>query len=358
MMHPARSTTSDDPGNFVPAARKQSPTAIVKRYDVLDTPPEAAFDRITALAADLFNAPTAIIGFVDHDRVWFKSHHGVAATEMSWSPDTALSALEPRMRDEFGADFSAGASLLTPDGHDLGSLCVVDRRSHQADARQMRHLGMLAAIVMDQLEARLTSARDLAQAHLMVNEVDHRAMNSLQLVASLLRLQSRAVRGAEAAQQLATAANRVLAVARVHRNFAADEVAARVPLLAYLRRLCGELADSLATTIVVDGVEKSIPTAQILAIGLITNELVTNAKKHGAGSIDVTFMSNAAGQYELCVFDEGEGLPEGFAIDQYREGSLGMKVVNTLVMQLRGELSAGPNPTGCGACFTVAFPVD
>ncbi|CAN5922486.1 GAF domain-containing sensor histidine kinase [soil metagenome] len=358
MLHPAQSTTSDDPGILLPIAKRPGRTAIVRTYGVLDTPPEAAFDRITALAADLFDAPTAIIGFVDHDRVWFKSHHGVTATEMSWPPDSALSALEPRMRREFGADFFAGAALRAPDGYDLGSLCVVDRRSRRVDAKQMRHLGMLAATVMDQLETRLANARDLAQAHLMVNEVDHRAMNSLQLVASLLRLQSRAARGAEAAQQLATAANRVLAVARVHRNFAADEVAARVPLLAYLRRLCGELADSLATTIEVDGIEKSIPTAQILAIGLITNELVTNAKKHGAGSIDVTFMSNAAGLYELCVFDEGPGLPEGFAVDRYREGSLGMKVVNTLVAQLRGELSAGPNPTGRGACFTVAFPVD
>ena len=51
--------------------------AHVRRYEILDTPPEVAFDRITALAADLFNAPIAIISFLDRDRLWFKSHHGL-----------------------------------------------------------------------------------------------------------------------------------------------------------------------------------------------------------------------------------------------------------------------------------------
>ncbi len=357
MLHPVESTKSEGPGIFMPLVGRPHAAAIAKRYGILDTPPEAAFDRITALAADLFNVPTAIIGFLDHDRIWFKSHHGVAATQMSWPPGTVPSTLESRIRQEFSAEFFAGIPLLTPDGYDLGTLCVVDRRPRPVDSRQMHHLGMLAGIVMDQLEARQTGIRALARARLMVNEVDHRAMNSLQLVASLLRLQSRAAVGAEASQQLATAANRVLAVARVHRNFAADETADRVPLLAYLRRLCGELADSLAADIEVDGIEQSIPTAQVLAIGLVTNELVTNAKKHGAGSIRVTFTSNATGLYELCVLDEGDGLPEGFVVDQYRDGSLGMKVVNTLVAQLGGRLSAGPNPAGRGACFTVAFPI-
>ncbi len=49
----------------------------VQRYDVLDTPPDGAFDRITAIAARRFNVPISIISIVDHDRIWFKSHHGL-----------------------------------------------------------------------------------------------------------------------------------------------------------------------------------------------------------------------------------------------------------------------------------------
>jgi hypothetical protein len=49
----------------------------VRRYDVLDTPPDGAFDRVTAIAARIFHVPIAIISIVDHDRIWFKSHHGL-----------------------------------------------------------------------------------------------------------------------------------------------------------------------------------------------------------------------------------------------------------------------------------------
>jgi len=120
--------------------------------------------------------------------------------------------------------------------------------------------------------------------------------------------------------------------------------------------LCGELADILETAVEIDGLEASIPTEQILALGLIANELVTNAKKHGAGAIKVIFRTGGLGEYELCVLDEGPGLPKGFAPDRHAAGSLGMKLVALLVSQLDGRLSAGANPAARGACFTVAFP--
>ena len=66
----------------VPIDDEQLRLAAVLRYEILDTAPEAACDRITALAADLFNVPISIIGFVDRDRIWFKSHHGLDSTEI------------------------------------------------------------------------------------------------------------------------------------------------------------------------------------------------------------------------------------------------------------------------------------
>ena len=252
--------------------------------------------------------------------------------------------------------FCIAVPLRTTDGFDLGTLCVMDSQPIPVDARRIRQLETLAAIVMDQLEVRLASRRAEAQAVIMAGENDHRTMNSLQFVASLLNLQSRAVHSTEAAGQLTAAANRVSAVARVHRTFAAEPNAERLPILAYLRRLCGELADILETAVAIDGIDASIPTEQILALGLIANELVTNAKKHGAGAIKVIFRTAGRGEYELCVLDEGQGLPEGFAPDRHAAGSLGMKLVALLVSQLDGRLSAGANPAGRGACFTVRFP--
>jgi two-component sensor histidine kinase len=233
---------------------------------------------------------------------------------------------------------------------------VVDRRPIPVDARRTRRLETLAAIVMDQLEVRLASRRAAAQAVIMAGENDHRTMNSLQFVASLLNLQSRAVSSSETAGQLTAAANRVSAVARIHRAFADEPNATRLPILAHLRPLCGELANILESAVDIDGVEASIPTDQILALGLITNELVTNAKKHGDGMITVVFRTAGLGEYELCVFDEGKGLPQDFAPDRHAAGSLGMKLVALLVGQLHGRLSAGGSPAGRGACFSVTFP--
>jgi two-component sensor histidine kinase len=350
--------------------------AAVMRYEILDTPPEAAWDRITALAADLFNVPISIIGFADRDRIWFKSHHGLDATDIGRGAPGRIadmltsiglrlpadakadfrSMIIPHGGGKAGSRFCIAVPLRTSDGYELGTLSVVDRRPIPVDARRTRRLETLAAIVIDQLEVRLASRRAAAQATIMAGENDHRTMNSLQFVASLLNLQSRAVSSSETAGQLTAAANRVSAVARIHRAFAAEPNATRLPILAHLRRLCGELANILESAVDIDGVEASIPTDQILALGLITNELVTNAKKHGAGTIKVTFRTGGLGEYELSILDEGPGLPEGFAPDRHTAGSLGMKLVALLANQLRGRLSAGANPAGRGACFRVTFP--
>ena len=67
--------------------------AAVWRYDILDTPPDGAFDRITALAARRFGAPIAIISVVDEDRIWFKSHHGLQVNEIARDPGLCASAI-------------------------------------------------------------------------------------------------------------------------------------------------------------------------------------------------------------------------------------------------------------------------
>jgi two-component sensor histidine kinase len=355
MLHLVETTKGDRPDTLVSKINEADRLAALKRYEILDTPPEAAFDHVTALAAELFKAPISIISFLDGNRLWFKSHHGLDVAQISWAPDAAGSVTELRLRREFNPSFFAGAALRTADGYNLGTLCVIDRQPRPIDLPQFHHLEALAKIVVDQLELRLAKNRAGARSALMASEIDHRAMNSLQFVASLLHLQSRTA-GPEASRHLATAANRVLAVARVHRNFAADETADRVPVVAYLRRLCGELSDILGALVSVDGTEASVPTTQILAIGLIVNELVTNAKKHGDSTVKVIFGSRGDGQHELRVLDRGPGLPDDFSVNARGRDGLGMKVITALASQLDGKLSAGANPAGAGACFSVAFP--
>jgi two-component sensor histidine kinase len=188
----------------------------------------------------------------------------------------------------------------------------------------------------------------------MAREIDHRVSNSLQFVASLLAMQGRSLAAddAAAASHLQAAANRVAAVVQVHRHFY-SEATAEVPCIAFLRRLCADLSNILGRSIEVQGDEGNEPSDRIQPIGLLVNELVTNAAKHGAGLTEVTYRSHGDVR-EVSVCDEGPGLPPGF--DPNTSTGLGLRVVTSLVKQLRGTVTAASKPSGQGACYRVAFP--
>ena len=124
---------------------EQERLAAVRRYDILDTPPDGAFDRITAIAARLMNVPIAIVSIVDHDRIWFKSHHGFDVKQIGrdlgfcascilqdgpWlindATNDARALSNPLVAGEFGAKFYLGIPLRTHDGFNLGTLSVLD----------------------------------------------------------------------------------------------------------------------------------------------------------------------------------------------------------------------------------------
>src|SRR4030081_3485531 len=189
----------------------------VKRYDILDTPPDGSFDRVTALAARRFNAPISIVSIVDNDRIWFKSHHGLPVRQIGRDPGLCASAIlttepyilenasidprslaNPLVAGDFGLRFYAGIPLRTSDGYNLGTLCVIDKEPRPIDQDQIEDLKDLASMVMDQLEFRLSALtalakadKALAQQTLLAREIDHRVMNSLQFVSALLRMQAK-----------------------------------------------------------------------------------------------------------------------------------------------------------------------
>lgn len=344
--------------------------AAVHRYGILDTPPDGSFDRVTALAARRFDTPIAIISIVDHDRIWFKSHYGLDVEVIGRERGLCASAIlssdahvlvdasadprslaNPLVAGDFGLRFYAGVPLRTSDGFNLGTLCVIDKEPRPFDQGQIDDLTDLASLVVDQLELRLAARNAIEQAELMAREIDHRVMNSLQFVSGLLSMQSGAAGTEDAASQLKEAATRVAAVARVHRNFystGTDEVSC----ITFLERLCADLSDICGVTVEVGGDEGMVPTTLIQPIGLLTNELVTNAAKHGAGKVDVIYEVEGD-RRRLSVCDQGEGVPAGF--DPVESGGLGMRVVGVLAKQLGGSLEVMPNPDGRGACFRVAF---
>ena len=366
-----RTFSSVTVGTIIPENEHQRMTA-VKRYDILDTPPDGSFDRIAAISARRFNVPISIISIVDHDRIWFKSHYGVPVEQIGREPGLCASAIlssephiltdaktdprslaNPLVAGDFGLRFYAGVPLRTSDGYNLGTLCIIDKEARPIDQREIDELKDLASVVMDQLELRLSARLAVSKAEILAREIDHRVMNSLQFVSGLLAMQSRSPGIGEAAAHLELAANRVAAVAQVHRNFYAD-AANEVSCVAFLRRLCDDLAAILDREILVEGDEAMVPATSIQPIGLIANELVTNAAKHGAGKIGVQFCTSSDTN-ELIVCDEGAGLPANFDPHAATAG-LGMRVITTLVKQLHGTLDAGQRPDGSGACITVKFP--
>ncbi|HEX8300354.1 sensor histidine kinase [Sphingomonas sp.] len=355
--------------SIIPATETERMSA-VRRYDILDTPPDGAFDRITALAARRFGVPISIISIVDEDRIWFKSHHGVPVNQIGRDPGLCASAIlssdpyiladasvdprslaNPLVAGDFGLRFYAGVPLRTGDGHNLGTLCIIDKEARPIDQGQIDDLKDLASVVMDQMEMQLAARRAVTRAELMAKEIDHRVMNSLQFVSGLLAMQSRSLEG-DAVGHLQLAANRVAAVAQVHRHFLAEGDA--TSCITFLRRLCADLETVVGRRIEVEGDEGDVPTRSIQPIGLLANELVTNAAKHGTGLIKVCYEISTDGQ-TLSVCDEGRGLPENFdpAADSK---SLGMRVVRSLAAQLNGTLSASRRPEG-GSCFEVWFPL-
>ncbi len=151
----------------------------LRRYNILDTPPEAGFDRITALVARLLDMPIAIVSLVDESRAWFKScyglptqavqrhssfcSHAILSDQVLVVPDVRQDprfAHQPLVQQMLGCCFYAGAPLQTQDGFVLGTLCVLDTQPHERiSAEQQALLADLAAMVMDELELRLAAQR-------------------------------------------------------------------------------------------------------------------------------------------------------------------------------------------------------
>jgi len=153
--------------------------ASLRRYDVLDTSPEAPFDKIVQLVKTVLNVPIALVSLIDADRQWFKSCVGMevreTARDISFCTHTIQSrqpmvigdaALDPRFAQNplvIGPPYIAsyvGAPLLTPDGYALGSLCAIDTVPRTFEGWQIDVLTSFAALVVDEFELRRIAQTD------------------------------------------------------------------------------------------------------------------------------------------------------------------------------------------------------
>ena len=209
-------------------------------------------------------------------------------------------------------------------------------------------------------EEALLSQKDalIQQQAVLRQEADHRLLNGLQMVVSLLSLQGRASENAEVVSQLAAAADRVATIGRIHRRLHSFDGVHTFALKQYVEDLCSDFSMMLSAErperdVVVEGIEIELPATTAIPLGFIASELITNATKHGRGRITVRLEANPAKGYALSVAGDGQALPEGF--DPAAGKGLGMRIIRSLVERIGGELRIGRGEGNQGARFTVLF---
>jgi len=173
-------------------ANEEKRIETLKRYDILDTPPDGAFDRITKLAATIFRVPIAIISLVDTDRIWFKSHYGLSINQIGRDPGLCASAIlssdvylvgdagndprtlaNPLVAGEFGLRFYAAMPLQTHDQYNLGTLCIIDKKPRTLTEEEREILKQLSQVVMHEMELRIAIRSTVANVKKLTSDLSY-----------------------------------------------------------------------------------------------------------------------------------------------------------------------------------------
>ncbi len=202
--------------------------------------------------------------------------------------------------------------------------------------------------------------KSLSEKELLLKEIHHRVKNNLQVISSLLELQSFGIEDEKALSTFMEGQNRVKAMALIHQKLYQNENLATIDFAEYAEQLSQDLANIYSTTgkvntaINVDGeVKFDIDTA--VPLGLILNELISNSYKYAfgekkEGALEVSIASKGEGKHQLTVADNGHGLSKGFDIETAK--SLGLRLVNRLAEQLYGSVEYSGSE---GAKFVINF---
>ncbi len=207
--------------------------------------------------------------------------------------------------------------------------------------------------------AQRQTLQSLKEKELLLKEIHHRVKNNLQVIISLLNLQSRRTDDLVAREVIRESQARVQSIALFHEKLYRSQDLAHVGSTEYVRDLVANVVRAMGRGEVrwtVSGDDRPLGVDQAVPCGLIVNELVSNALKHAfpegrAGTIAVS-LTFAGSSWRLVVEDDGVGLPPGG--ERSRTRSLGLELVATLAEQLGGELTIREAPTRFGVEFPAA----
>ena len=247
-------------------------------------------------------------------------------------------------------------SMRRKDGRVFRVLDRGDVVERDADGKPLRMVGSFADITA-QVEALDVITRSLLEKETLLKEIHHRVKNNLQIISSLLALQADNVPEERARGLLLESVARVRSMALIHQKLYLTNDLAHIDFDEYARTLVRELTGALApdTHVVVDTEPVHLTVDFAVPFGLVLNELVTNALKHGRaadGRLDLAVdLRREGGGFVLSVRDRGRGLPEALAIE--RSTSLGFKLVHSLAKQVRASLAVEREG---GTCVRLTMP--
>jgi PAS domain S-box len=186
----------------------------------------------------------------------------------------------------------------------------------------------------------------LKEKEVLLKEIHHRVKNNLQIISSLLNLQSTYIKDQQSLGMFRESQNRVRSMALIHEKLYQSKDITRIDFAEYIRNLAGNLIRSYGPNpatvkMIIDTDEISLGIDTAIPCGLIINELVTNSLKYAfpddrSGEIRVSMKHENMGQYRLVVSDNGTGLPGPF--DLRETSTLGLQLVATLVDQINGTI--------------------
>lgn len=373
-------------------------------YDILDTPSENTFDKIAILAAQIFNTPIAQVTFVDQNRVFFKTNISpLKATEIDRKDSFCSVAIlkeevtliknmldvpelinNPFVTMENGVRFYAGAPLKTTEGHQLGTLCVIDVQPREVTADQLKMLETLSSIVMDELELRLASRKAIRIQNDMMNRIVHDLKNpntTIALSAELIKRKSTdsktvldfAERISQSANRVLSSLNNLLDISQVESGnleLKLEEIKIS-DLLQLVKRNFDLLASNKKQTIIINYECNATALIDATRMQEAFENLLSNAIKYSESgtTIHINVSSNEMG-ITVEFKDQGQGLTATdmerlfmkfaklSAIPTGKEHSngLGLSIVKMLVELHQGKVWAFSEGKNKGTSFFIFIP--